>query len=131
MEHLWPIGHGVRCLTDAAVAFLLFRHVLRFRPTLAATAGSRFPSLYWAFGAIFALDSLESAAAVPWPAGSLRMLLAMARDATTILTIDRLWRSQEESAALWRSTEGRTALGTFRDAARAVVQEYGRANGHE
>lgn len=123
---LLDVGLGIRTAINITIAWMLFRHVHRHRGALAVMAGNRFPSLYWWFGAIFLLRAIETAwlfafADAPIP-------LRMASDLVAVVTIDRLWRSQEQSIRQWAREEHgelQQMVRNVTDAAQAVVRRYG------
>ena len=110
MPDVVATGMAVRAVLYAIIAALLVRHVWRYRPVLAATAGPRFPGLYWCFAGFLGLAAIEAAVATVAPFSLLRVAIGMASDAVAIVTIERLWRSQDESATRWQTPEGRSQL---------------------
>lgn len=123
-------GLAVRAVLWAIIAALLVRHVHRFRASLAATVGSRFPTLYWCFAAFLGLAALEAAVATIAPVSTLRIGLGMSSDLSAIVTIDRLWRSQAESGQRWQTPEGIAELRRAVDAIEQfVAQRRGASRG--
>lgn len=120
---LLDVGLGIRTAINITIAWMLFRHVHRHQGALAVVVGSRFPSLYWWFGAIFLLRALETA----WllACADVPILLRMASDLVALGTIDRLWRSQEQNSAQWNRHQRTQLLKDVTDAAQAVVRRYG------
>jgi len=118
-----PVLFAAKAALYAVIVALLVRHVRRHGLALAATAGPRFPGLYWAFAATMGLDA---AWLVALDAGlsALATLLAVACIASAAATAVLLPRSQAESATLWRTAEGIEAMEELRAASRAVIREY-------
>lgn len=132
---LWPqiVGDGLTFAAYMLIPFALVAHVRRHWRELWATQGARMVGLYAWFAAFIFLcgvGHLLDIVTVWWGVYQLTALWSLATGIVSVITVDRLWRSQDEAAALWRTPKGQDALDELRAASRAVLREYSRGEGH-
>lgn len=118
------LGDGLTALAYALIPLALVAHVRRNWRALWATQGRRMVGVYLWFAAFIVLCGGGHALNIltVWVGVyQLTAIWSLATGIVSLITVDRLWRSQAESSALWATPAGRDALGRFAAALDALT----------
>lgn len=118
-------GDGLTALAYALISLALVAHVRHNWRALWATQGPRIVGLYVWLAGVFGLcgaSHVFNVVTVWWGIYQFTALWILATGAISLITVDRLWRSQAESTALWRAPGGAAAVEELRTAARELTE---------
>lgn len=126
------VGEALTALAYALIPLALVRQVRRHRAAIGATAGPRMVGIYGWFAAFIAFCGVGHLWAIVLLWHGVYLAAAcwtLGTGIVSLITVDRVFRSQEESAALWRTPDGlaaiRRAVERIAEASEAIVARRG------